>query len=35
MAYEQQQYYLWFQPQVMANGSGGNLTINPDAFSVK
>jgi len=35
MAYEQQQYYAWFQPQVMANVDGGNLTINPDAFSLK
>jgi hypothetical protein len=35
MAYEQQQYYAWFQPQVMANVDGGNLTINPDAFTLK
>lgn len=34
-AYEQQQYYAWFQPQVMANMEGGNLNINPAAFSVK
>jgi len=35
MAYEQQQYYAWYQPQVTANGGSGNLTINPDAFSLK
>lgn len=34
-AYEQQQYYSWYQPQVLANADGGNLTINPDAFSLK
>jgi hypothetical protein len=34
-AYEQQQYYMWYQPQVMANVGGGNLTINPDAFVMK
>ncbi|HWY30315.1 MAG TPA: hypothetical protein VNX46_06160 [Candidatus Acidoferrum sp.] len=32
MAYEQQQYYMWYQPQVVANAGGGNLTINPNAF---
>jgi hypothetical protein len=36
MAYEQQQYYAWYQPQVTAaNASGEHLTINPDAFSLK
>lgn len=36
MAYEQQQYYAWYQPQVVAaNASGDPLTINPDAFSLK
>jgi hypothetical protein len=36
MAYEQQQYYAWYQPQVAAaNASGEHLTINPDAFSLK
>jgi hypothetical protein len=36
MAYEQQQYYAWYQPQVVAaNASGEPLTINPDAFSLK
>ncbi len=34
-AYVMQQYYAWFQPQVAANVTGGNLIINPDAFSVK
>ena len=34
-AYEQQQYYAWYQPQVLANAGGGNLTINPAAFSLK
>jgi hypothetical protein len=34
-AYEQQQYYAWYQPQVEANAGSGNLTINPDAFSLK
>src|SRR5579862_3256913 len=35
-AYEQQQYYAWYQPQVVAASAGdGNLTINPDAFSLK
>ena len=32
MLYEQQQYYMWYQPQVVANSGGGNLTINPGAF---
>jgi hypothetical protein len=31
-AYELQQYYMWFQPQVVANAGGGNLTINPNGF---
>jgi hypothetical protein len=36
MAYEQQQYYAWYQPQVVAaSAGGGNLTINPDSFSLK
>jgi hypothetical protein len=36
MAYEQQQYYAWYQPQVVtANAGGGNLTINPNTFSLK
>ncbi len=35
LAYEQQQYYMWYQPQVMANASGGNLIINPHAFLMK
>jgi hypothetical protein len=35
MAYEQQQYYAWYQPQVVASAGGENLTINPDAFSLK
>ena len=35
MAYQQQQYYLWFQPQVIANVDGGNLVIDPGAFSLK
>jgi hypothetical protein len=34
-AYEQQQYYAWYQPQVLANVDGGNLIINPDAFSME
>jgi hypothetical protein len=35
-AYEQQQYYAWYQPQVVAaNASGEPLTINPDTFSLK
>jgi hypothetical protein len=34
--YEQQQYYAWYQPQVVAaSAGGGNLTINPGAFSSK
>jgi hypothetical protein len=33
MAYEQQQYYAWYQPQVAAAAASGNqLTINPAAF---
>jgi hypothetical protein len=33
MAYEQQQYYAWYQPQVAAAAaSGDQLTINPAAF---
>jgi len=35
LAYEQQQYYSWYQPQVMANAGGGTLNIDPGAFSVK
>lgn len=34
-AYEMQQYYYWFQPQVVANVGGGNLNINPLAFSLQ
>jgi hypothetical protein len=30
-AYKQQQYYAWYQPQILA----GNQTINPEAFSSK
>lgn len=33
MAYEQQQYDAWYQPQVEA-AADGHLTINPDAFSI-
>jgi hypothetical protein len=33
MAYEQQQYYAWYQPQVAAAAASGEpLTINPAAF---
>ena len=32
-AYEQQQYYAWYQPQVLAKAGDGDLTINPKAFS--
>lgn len=33
MAYEQQQYYAWYQPQVSAATAGGEpLTIDPTAF---
>jgi hypothetical protein len=32
--YMQQQYFVWYQPQVQA-AEGGQLTINPGAFSVK
>lgn len=36
MAYEQQQYYAWYQPQVeTASAQGEQLTINPDEFSLK
>lgn len=36
MAYEQQQYYAWYQPQVVAAAaSGGPLAITPEAFSPK
>ena len=36
MAYEQQQYNQWYQPQVVAANAGSqNLTINPGAFSLK
>jgi hypothetical protein len=35
LAYEQQQYYSWFQPQVMANAGGGSLNIDPGAFSMQ
>jgi hypothetical protein len=31
-AYQQQQYNAWYQPQVMANADGVNLTINPGAL---
>jgi len=34
-AYQQQQYYAWYQPQVLANAGGGNLSIDPHAFSLK
>ena len=34
-AYEQQQYYAWYQPQVLADTGEGGLTINPEAFSSK
>ncbi len=34
-AYQQQQYYAWYQPQVLANAGGGSLTIDPEAFSSK
>lgn len=34
MAYQQQQYYNWYEPQVMAASSEGKpLVINPDLFS--
>lgn len=34
MAYQQQQYYAWYQPQVLAADSEGRvLTINPALFS--
>jgi hypothetical protein len=34
MAYQQQQYYAWYQPQVAAASAGGKaLTINPALFS--
>jgi hypothetical protein len=33
--YQQQQYYAWYQPQVLANADGGNLTINPGGSSSK
>jgi len=32
-AYELQQYMNWFQPQAQANVGGGNLFINPAAFT--
>ncbi len=36
MAYEQQQYYAWYEPQVQAaNAAGKPLTINPDLFSAE
>lgn len=36
MAYEQQQYYEWYQPQVVtAAASGNSLAINPDASTVR
>jgi len=35
MAYEQQQYNAWYQPQVIANIGAGTLHIDPDAFSVR
>jgi hypothetical protein len=35
MAYQQQQYYDWYEPQVLAaNTAGQPLTINPSLFSV-
>ena len=34
-AYQQQQYYAWYQPQVLAHAGGGNLSIDPHAFSLK
>ena len=33
--YVQQQYLAWYQPQVATHVGDGNLTIDPDAFSVK
>ncbi len=34
MAFQQQQYYAWYQPQVVAASVGGKaLTINPALFS--
>jgi hypothetical protein len=34
MAYQQQQYYDWYAPQVLAaNAEGKSLTINPGSFS--
>ncbi|HVU28320.1 MAG TPA: hypothetical protein VHG71_11370, partial [Verrucomicrobiae bacterium] len=33
-AYQEQQYWNWYQPQVMAHVGNGNLVINPDAFSI-
>jgi hypothetical protein len=33
--YEMQQYYYWFQPQAVANVGGGNLNIDPLAFSLQ
>lgn len=36
MAYQLQQYYAWYQPQVLAAAASGKpLIINPDAFSPK
>ena len=36
MAYKQQQYYDWYEPQVLAaNSEGKPLTINPDLFQNK
>lgn len=33
-AYQEQQYWNWYQPQVMAHVGNGNLVLNPDAFSI-
>jgi hypothetical protein len=33
--YQQQKYYAWYQPQVLANADGANLNINPDAFPAR
>ena len=36
LAYEQQQYYAWYEPQVQAaDAAGKQLTINPDSFSAE
>ena len=36
MAYEQQQYYAWYEPQVRAaDAAGKQLVISPDSFSAE